>query len=204
VRRPIAPFLACVLAACTQTRVPATTVCQPEEPENGAACGLVVGKACSYTIPSVHTVICSCNDEAWGCGVPSGNDATESAAGCPASAPKVGETCRFQVPAAYPRPGCLYEVPATPIVHDCFCAHAASALFGEPRAVWDCKQRTGAPTPFDANGCPWVQPADDSQCTSTTPAACQYGYNLSTTCRCAPRGDVRAWRCETVEMPPSP
>ena len=100
-----------------------------------------------------------------------------------------------------PRPGCFYEVPATSIVRDCACAHYASPA----RAVWDCGPRGGTDAAVDARGCPARQPAGDSVCSVPAETQCQYGYNLSTTCQCAPAGGSdRAWHCITVAQPPSP
>jgi hypothetical protein len=170
----------------------------------GASCGLGVGAVCSYTLAAVRAVHCHCSGPSWDCGPPTGMDSSERAPGCPARAPEAGTTCTIASTPPYPggpRPGCFYEVPATSIVHDCACAHYAFPA----RAAWDCGPRGGTDAAVDARGCPARQPAGDSLCTVAAETQCQYGYNLSTTCQCAPPGGGdRAWRCVTVAQPPSP
>jgi hypothetical protein len=176
----------------------AEAVCPDREPVHASACGLPIEKPCTYTLAAVRSVHCHCIGPVWDCGTPLGIDSLDDAPGCPAQPPTSGQTCPLTAPPPYPgvRPGCRYQVPATPIIHDCFCAH-----FRWPRRDrWDCGRRAGD-APFDTRGCPVRQPLQSSLCTPGPRGPCQYGYNLSTDCQCTPGGQ---WRCHTSPQPPSP
>lgn len=179
-----------------------STTCPAAEPGQRSDCAVAVGRVCTYRLAAVRTVHCHCVGTSWDCGPPLGIDSLSDAPDCPAQAPTSGTACTLQgaPPAPGVRPGCRYQVAATPIVHDCACAHFES---DDPR--WDCGPRVGD-APVDARGCPAREPVARSLCTGPTATQCQYGYNLSTTCEClAPEpGDPRQWRCRTSPQPPSP
>src|SRR5262245_14907631 len=97
--------------------------CPTAEPKGHSACGRGVGEPCSYTIPALRTVHCHCVGPVWSCDTPLGIDSLNDAPGCPAQPPMAGQSCTLQPPAQPTtfRPGCRYQVAATPIVRDCFC-----------------------------------------------------------------------------------
>lgn len=177
--------------------------CPEAEPKGGANCNLGIGEPCSYRYAAMRTVHCHCAGPVWDCGPPTSMDVSADTGTCPAEVPRPGQKCGLlKRDSGSNRPGCIYEVPATPVTRDCFCAH----FLNPERTRWDCGQRTGN-SPYDAKMCPWRQPAQDSLCRPTKARECQYGFNLSTTCRCLAFGGQDAlfqWKCETAKQPPAP
>jgi hypothetical protein len=194
----------CCVTKARGTGADGGSTCPTSEPATGTSCSLGVGGMCTYTIAAVRSVHCHCVGPSWDCGPPTGMDSTGDLAGCPARVPEAGATCTIPSTPPYPggpRPGCYYEVPATPVIHDCACAHYALPA----RAVWDCGPRGGSDAAVDARGCPARQPPGESLCVTPAETQCQYGYNLSTTCQCSlPGTTIRTWRCTTQPQPPSP
>jgi hypothetical protein len=135
----------------------------------------------------------------WDCGTPLGIDVPAAATDCPAAQPTNGSAC--SMPEREPsgnRPGCFFDVAMT-TTHDCSCEH-----YLDGHAIWDCGLRSGD-GPVDSKGCPARQPLDSTLCNQAASVACQYGYNLSTTCRChGGTPSQTTWSCETVAQPPSP
>jgi hypothetical protein len=178
--------------------------CPSAEPANGSACALPAGDACNFTVRASRTVHCHCMGQVWDCGTPLGIDVPTSAT-CPSSQPASGSACTLPSTANDPggnRPGCFYDVAMT-TNHQCVCAHAASA---PANGRWDCGP-VPTPIPADPRGCPARTPADNTLCTVAHGVDCQYGFNLSTTCRCnaiSPSDPRSAWRCHTSPMPPAP
>jgi hypothetical protein len=176
-------------------------LCPDAEPAQGGGCSVAVGSQCTYTIAAVRDDFCHCFGANWDCGPPAGIDSPENAPGCPASHPAVGSTCTLKAPDPYPgtRAGCHYQVAATPILHECECAHPAAG----GRATWLCGPYAGAMV--DAHGCPSRKPAADTLCVVAADAQCQYDYDLTTTCKCRPlSGGKSAWTCVHHDEPPSP
>ncbi|MFO0614727.1 MAG: hypothetical protein U0414_19225 [Polyangiaceae bacterium] len=182
----------------TQASTPAPD-CPVTEPGNHADCRLPIGASCLYSVPASRSAHCHCMSGAWECGTPLGIDVDAPAGTCPAVQPKAGATCSLvERDPQQNRPGCFYDVPMA-ITHDCNCAHYGDADRGE----WDCGQLTGD-APVDARGCPARQPPGESLCKVPPTVDCQYGYNLSTNCRCGEQGGVSTWTCVTTPQPPSP
>ena len=192
----------CIGIAHADPAAPPSIACPAAEPANGSRCTVAAGNACNFSVRASRTAHCHCIGQVWDCGTPLGIDVPTSAT-CPATQPNAGSTCT--IPAGPPggnRPGCTYEVPMS-INHQCVCAHAASA---PATGTWDCGQ-VPIPVPVDPRGCPARVPAEATICTVARGVDCQYGFNLSTTCRCNPLSpsDPRtAWQCHTSPSRPAP
>jgi hypothetical protein len=205
--------LAAVLAlACRGGMGPdsaaASAACPEHEPISGDGCSTPIGKSCGYSAPASRQVHCHCVGDVWDCGTPLGID-VPAPSGCPLAQPANGASCPLppHVP-AYPgdtyRSGCFYEV-AMSVPHECVCVHHRPNWLGSRSASWDCGQIGVGGPPRPPGACPERKPPDDSLCAGPMNTDCQYGYNLTTTCRCVPTGGAEAaWGCKTVTEPPSP
>jgi hypothetical protein len=200
-------FLALAAIGCSgsSSAQPVPTTCPRAERRGGDQCAVPIDNVCRFEIEMVRSDFCHCADHVWQCGVPLGIDSPSDAPGCPSAHPSNGSACTPPPPQPGTgsfRLGCHYQVRATPDTHDCVCAH-----FADGRAIWDCARSGGGMPVTTHDGCPARQPVASSLCNQPASAQtdCQYGYNLSTTCNCAPssRGQ-RAWHCETHAQPPSP
>ena len=173
------------------------TTCPAKEPPPKGRCALGIHASCQYDVPATRGIHCSCIGGAWSCGTPLGIDVSAPEGTCPAAKPEDKTRCTLpERDASNNRPGCFYTVPAA-MRDECVCAYQSRG-HGE----WDCGQiGIGGPPP--TNACPERQPHEDTLC-APPGESCQYGYNLSTTCRCKGDGDSAKWACVTEKQPPSP
>ena len=189
-------MVGCEKHADTPRQAHASDTCPAAEPSAGS-CDLSVGKICRYTLAAEHPVHCHCIGDNWDCGTPLGIDIdVTDKTQCPAQQPSGACTLK-ETRQNGNRPGCFYTAAATPIIHDCACAHFPAT----GKAQWDCGVSGGGTDVVDSDGCPARQPTVDSQCTPPK-RPCGYGPNFATTCECT--GNVSTWHCKTADMPPMP